>query len=251
MVLSANTETMETGYKPVVETYVRKVDKLVHLTVNGEEIITTVDHPFYVNGQGFVNAVDLCIGSQLVDNNGNILKVDQIFRESLHDETCDVYNFKVDEWHTYFVSNHEILVHNAECGGAYKDVKKKNAKENHGKVKRDQKDAHHMPAHDAYPDDIQKKIGTVGSGKKQKVNGPSISMINSDHTQTASYDNKPGAKAYRAKQKNLIEQGKFQEAFDMDVADIKSKFPEKYDLSIQQAQDCLNDIIEKVKNKNE
>ena len=33
----------------------------------------------------------------------------------------------------------------------------------------------------------------------------------------------------------------------MDVADIKSKFPGKYDLSIQQAQECLDDIIKKVK----
>ena len=115
MVVSANAETMQTDYKPVLETYVRKVDKLVHLTVNGEEIITTVDHPFYVNGQGFVNAVDLCIGSELVDSNGTILNVDQIFRESLHDETCDVYNFKVDEWHTYFVGKSSIWVHNDQC----------------------------------------------------------------------------------------------------------------------------------------
>ena len=92
----------------------RKVDKLVHLTVNGEEIITTVDHPFYVNGQGFVHAVDLCIGSELVDSAGSILKVEQIFREKLQDETCDVYNFKVDEWHTYFVGDRGVLVHNAD-----------------------------------------------------------------------------------------------------------------------------------------
>ena len=114
MVLSANAETMETGYKPVVETYVRKVDKLVHLTVDGEEIITTVDHPFYVNEQGFVHAVDLCIGSELVDSAGSIRKVERIFREKLLDETCDVYNFKVDEWHTYFVGDNNVLVHNAQ-----------------------------------------------------------------------------------------------------------------------------------------
>ena len=131
MVLSANAETMETNYKPVLETYVRKVDKLVHLTVNGEEIITTVDHPFYVNGQGFVNAVDLCIGSELIDRNGNILKVEQIFRERLYDGTCDVYNFKVDEYHTYFVGQSSILVHNADYAtrtpkqGVIKEVKNK------------------------------------------------------------------------------------------------------------------------------
>ena len=53
LVLSADVETMQTAYKPVLETYVRKVDRLVQLTVNGELIITTEDHPFYVYGQGF------------------------------------------------------------------------------------------------------------------------------------------------------------------------------------------------------
>ena len=33
---------------PVLETYIREVTTLVHLTVNGEEIVATVDHPFYV-----------------------------------------------------------------------------------------------------------------------------------------------------------------------------------------------------------
>ena len=46
IVISTNPDTLETAEKPVLETYVRKVDKLVHLMVNGEEIVTTVDHPF-------------------------------------------------------------------------------------------------------------------------------------------------------------------------------------------------------------
>ena len=103
-----------------------------------------------------------------------------------------------------------------------------------------------MPSDDAYPDDLKEKIGTVSSGNKKRVNGPSISMDSADHAKTASNGKMPGSKAYRAKQKKLIEAGKLQEAFDMDVADIKSKFPGKYDSSIQQAQDTLNDIIKKV-----
>lgn len=54
-----------------------------------------------------------------------------------------------------------------------------------------------------------------------------------------------GSKAYRAEQRKLIEAGKLQEAFDMDVADIKSKFPGKYDESINQAQKSLKKIIAK------
>ena len=60
-----------------------------------------------------VNAVDLCIGSELVDNNGNTIAVEQIFHEDLHDETADVYNFQVEDYHTYFAGKNVILVHNA------------------------------------------------------------------------------------------------------------------------------------------
>ena len=112
-VLSADPETMQTGYKSVLETYIREVDRLIHLTVNGETIVTTYDHPFYVKDKGFVNAEQLWIGAELVDNNGNTLCIEQICREELDNELIRVYNFKVEEYHTYFVSCYSILVHNA------------------------------------------------------------------------------------------------------------------------------------------
>ena len=142
LVLSANAETMETGYKPVLETYVRKVNKLVHLTVNGEKITTTEDHPFYVNGQGFVHAIDLCIGSELVNSSGEIVKIESIFRESLKDDVETVYNFKVDDYHTYFVGINGILVHNnnytedVESGKTTLDTKKQ--KGNYCEMKMDE-----------------------------------------------------------------------------------------------------------------
>ena len=49
--------------KTVLETYIREVTTLVHLTVNGEEIVTTVDHPFYVKNQGFIKAGELIVGT--------------------------------------------------------------------------------------------------------------------------------------------------------------------------------------------
>ena len=58
--LSTNPDTMKTEYKPVLETYIRKVDRLVHLIISGEEIITTVvDHPFFVQCRGFIEAGNL------------------------------------------------------------------------------------------------------------------------------------------------------------------------------------------------
>ena len=49
VVISRNPETKETAEKSVVETYIREDRKLIHLVINGEEIITTETHPFYVN----------------------------------------------------------------------------------------------------------------------------------------------------------------------------------------------------------
>lgn len=59
MVVSADPDTIETHNKPVVDVFTREVDRLVHLTVNNEEIVTTFDHPFYVNGKGFINTTNL------------------------------------------------------------------------------------------------------------------------------------------------------------------------------------------------
>ena len=78
--------------------------------INGEEIITTVDHPFYVNDRGFVNAGELAVGDELLDSNKNILLVEN-FDVELTDEPTTVYNFQVEDLHTYHVSGFGVLVH--------------------------------------------------------------------------------------------------------------------------------------------
>ena len=87
--------------KTVLETYLREVTTLVHLTVNGEEIVTTVDHPFYVNNRGFVNAGELKVGDELLDSSGNVLLLES-FEIELTDEPTTVYNFQVEDIHTYY-----------------------------------------------------------------------------------------------------------------------------------------------------
>ena len=82
--------------------------------MNGEEIITTVDHPFYVNSRGFVKAGELAIGDELLDPNKNILLVEN-FDVELTEEPVKVYNFEVDEFHTYHVGEIGVWVHNASC----------------------------------------------------------------------------------------------------------------------------------------
>ena len=126
LVYAANSETLEVSLKPVLETYIRETSTLVHITVDGEKIISTNDHPYYVKGKGFVNAEALWIGAELVDNNGNTVYVEEIYRQALDNDTEKVYNFKVDECHTYFVGRYSVLVHNADYDV---DIVSKNMKE--------------------------------------------------------------------------------------------------------------------------
>mgnify|MGYP002536398451 FL=1 len=113
-VISIDPETFETAEKTVVETYVREDSKLIHLVINGEEIVTTETHPFYVNDRGFVNAGELAIGDELLDSNCNVLLVENHSVE-LTDEPVTVYNFQVEDFHTYHVGKCRLLVHNANC----------------------------------------------------------------------------------------------------------------------------------------
>ena len=113
-VISTNPETFETAEKSVLETYVRQTDKLIHLVISGEEIITTETHPFYVSDRGFVEAGKLQIGDHLSDVCGKVLLVEEFWIE-YPDEPATVYNFQVEDFHTYYVGENCIFVHNADC----------------------------------------------------------------------------------------------------------------------------------------
>lgn len=112
-VISTNTDTFERAEKTVLETYIRETNELVHLTINGELIQTTHDHPFYVKGTGFVNAKDLYAGDRLLNADGRVLTVENITFETA-EAPVKVYNFQVEDFHTYHVGENGVLVHNAD-----------------------------------------------------------------------------------------------------------------------------------------
>ena len=110
-------ETGEVALKQVVETYVSESDELVHIFVNGEEIITTPTHPFYSPVKGWTDAVNLRAGDILVLVNGEYVIVEKVQHEIL-EAPVTVYNFQVEDFHTYFVGVCEVLVHNrCDIGG--------------------------------------------------------------------------------------------------------------------------------------
>ena len=116
MILAANEETGEVAYKEVVRTFVNTTDEITHVTVENAEgeqetIDSTPEHPFYVEGLGWVEASSLHAGMTIWFANGTKGTVEDISNEGL-EEPVTVYNFEVAEFHTYFVGECGALVHN-------------------------------------------------------------------------------------------------------------------------------------------
>lgn len=64
--------------------------------------------------------------------------------------------------------------------------------------------------------------------------GPAIRMLLEDHKKTASYGSSSAAVAFRAKEAELIADGKFAEAMQMGIDDIRDLFGTKYDDAISE-----------------
>ena len=114
---------------------------------------------------------------------------------------------------------------NTKTGGRYGDLKKQDGREG--------KEVHHMPA--------------KSTSELDENDGPAIIMEKEDHKKTASFGNSKEAQEYRAKQKELIDEGKFDEALQMDIDDIKEKFGDKYDDAIEELKEYYNELKEKGK----
>lgn len=81
-------------------------------------------------------------------------------------------------------------------------------------------EVHHMPAD---------SVTGISRG-----DGPAIRMETADHRKTASCGSSLDAKEYREKQKELVDNGEFKKALQMDIEDIRDKFGDKYDSEISE-----------------
>ena len=89
-------------------------------------------------------------------------------------------------------------------------------------------EVHHMPADSA--------------SNLERNEGPAIKMEKADHRQTASCGSSREAREYQAAQKGLIDNGKFREALQMDIDDIREKFGDKYDSAISEMLDYVDKL---------
>ena len=112
--------------------------------------------------------------------------------------------------------NTQVVLKAGKQGGSYNEVKS-NSNGNYTEV-------HETPSYES----------TGTNLPREQSNGPSIKMTKEDHHNTASWGRSREAADYRNAQKALIEQGKYKEAIQMDINDIRNKFGNKYDEGIKQ-----------------
>ena len=160
LVWAENPETNEKALKRVVRTFCNQSDELVQIRTPQEEITATPTHPFYVKGKGWVRAGDLQHGDRLCLRNGTYTLVVLVHRKKLK-TTVSVYNFEVEDFHTYYVGIQGILVHNVCNPG------RKNKQPRLKQLSEDDK------VSSALRGEIKRDLNQIARGKRKTVRVPS------------------------------------------------------------------------------
>lgn len=116
LVWSRHEETLEYGYRPVVDTVSFDNKEIYEVVVRDndgklETYQTTEEHPFWVVDTGWLPASLLQIGMTLVNRNDEAVLT--VIGQTKLDKMDTVYNFEVEEFHTYHIGTFGTWVHNA------------------------------------------------------------------------------------------------------------------------------------------
>ncbi|HPH98642.1 MAG TPA: polymorphic toxin-type HINT domain-containing protein [Anaerolineaceae bacterium] len=139
-VLAYDEGARSTGYYTVIDKLAHEDQQLVNLVIDGEEIETTPEHPFYTMEEGWVPAGSLWMGAHILQADGTNGIIQEISFISSH---AVMYNLSVDQAHTFFVGDGQWLVHN-KCAvqmyevGTYRNLKSRT-------MPNQEVDAHHAP----------------------------------------------------------------------------------------------------------
>ncbi|AXR60291.1 hint domain-containing protein [Leptospira mayottensis] len=111
-VLAYDPRTNTQTFKSVVRLFNNESSELLKINFgDGEEVNTTPGHRFFTDNRGFVLASELTTKDLFLDKSGNTVTIHSIEKETLKEKTS-VFNFEVEDYHTYYVSEECILVHN-------------------------------------------------------------------------------------------------------------------------------------------
>ncbi|MCG8669856.1 MAG: HINT domain-containing protein, partial [Pseudomonadales bacterium] len=109
LVLSRHDATYTDSFNPITKLHSRKVSSYYMIIVGTNIIYTTEEHPFWVQGEGWVPASKLEFGNAVATITGDTL----IKGVSKLEKDAQVYNLTVANDHTYFIEEQGLWVHNS------------------------------------------------------------------------------------------------------------------------------------------
>lgn len=114
LVASRDEQTGETTWKPVVELFRNHDKKILNITFqdqegNKDQLGVSLEHPFWVVDEGWVTAENLHIGDLVQSLDKQPIVIVSIENDA---ERHTTYNFEVEDYHTYFVGDDGVWVHN-------------------------------------------------------------------------------------------------------------------------------------------
>ncbi|HVA48385.1 MAG TPA: polymorphic toxin-type HINT domain-containing protein [Pirellulales bacterium] len=107
-VLAQDPASGELCYKPVLRTTVRPRAPLIHITLPDETIVASGGHPFWVAGQGWVNASHLQ-PEMLIHTVTGAVPIEKVELEENGKQP--VFNLVVEDFHNYFAGKSHLLLH--------------------------------------------------------------------------------------------------------------------------------------------
>ena len=122
-VLAYDEATGEQAYKPVVQLFRNTSHEWIIVKVNGVEIESTPGHKYYLpKSNSWVSAKDLQVGTKVLLSDGGFGEIERVIYK-YYNTAQTTYNFEVADFHTYYVSENGVLVHNKGCGGnSHKEI---------------------------------------------------------------------------------------------------------------------------------
>ena len=115
LVAAMDEKTGEIAWKPVVHLFRSENKPILSLSLVGPDgqagmLEVTAEHPFWVNGEGWVQTADLKADDKIASHDGDHLVVKSM---TLRPGVFVAYNLEVADFHTYFVGHDGAWVHNS------------------------------------------------------------------------------------------------------------------------------------------
>jgi RHS repeat-associated protein len=109
IVWAYNDTTHSYGKKRVTNVFEHVRDTVYQVHIGNDIIKTTGDHPFFIGGR-WLQVYQLHVGDSVTTYTGGRLAITAI---DIIAKRATVHNFAVEDYHTYYVSDQKVLVHNS------------------------------------------------------------------------------------------------------------------------------------------